>query len=144
MAAGEMVVGSVEYGVLHTGARLVAVIGHDSCGAVQAAIKGHKEPGTSIEALVKHVKPAAAAARDKLYDLKGKDLLAEAVERNVLHSMRELLLASPKISQAVKSGSIKVVGGIYSLHTGRISWMGEHPSQMEFIEKALAVDPKKK
>lgn len=143
-ASGDMVVGSIEYGVLHAGAKLVAVIGHESCGAVKAALAGQKEAGTSIEAMVSHVKPAADNALDKLHDLKGQDLLAEAVERNVLIAMRELLQGSPRIAELVRSGDVKVVGGVYSLHTGRINWLGEHPGQAEILAGKMKVEPAKK
>jgi carbonic anhydrase len=66
------------------------------------------------------------------------------VERNVLISMKDLLLASPKIAEKVRSGDVKVVGGVYSLHTGRISWLGEHPSQKEILEMKPRAEAAKK
>lgn len=143
-AYGDMVIGSIEYGVLRGGARLVAVIGHESCDAVKAALSGSGMKDTSIGAMVSHVKPAADNASDKLHDLKGQDLVSEAVERNVLISMKDLLLASPKIADLVRSGEVMVVGGVYSLHTGRISWLGEHPSQKEILADKAAEGAKKK
>jgi carbonic anhydrase len=140
-AYGDMVVGSIEYGVLKAGAKLVLVLGHEDCAAVKGALNGSKYPGTSMEALDSHVKPAADNATDTLHDLSGKALVAEAVERNVLMSMRQLLESSPKIAELVRSGEVMVVGGVYSLHTGRIDWLGEHPSQKEILEgKTMAQD----
>jgi carbonic anhydrase len=133
-ATGDIVIGSIEYGVLKSGAKLVVVLGHEECDTVKDALKGSKNPGTSIDALNSHVKAAADNAMDTLHDLKGQALVAEAVERNVLMSMRQLLESSPKIAEKVQNGEVKVVGGVYSLHTGRISWLGEHPSQKEILE----------
>lgn len=133
-AATEMVIGTVEYGVLHLGTNLVLVLGHESCGAVKAAVGHVKDPGTSVEALVAHLQHAADEAADNVGKLTRKeDILNEAIERNVLHSMRALMKASPKIRAEMRDGKVKVVGGIYSLATNRISWLGEHPDQDEIL-----------
>ncbi len=128
-AAGDQVIGTVEYGVLHVGTNLVLVLGHSSCGAVKAALGHHKEKDTSIEGLIKSIQPAADMAKDKLGRLSGQELMEAAVERNVLQSMEDLLMKAPKLAQLVRDGKIKVVGGIYQLATNRVEWIGEHPDQ---------------
>jgi carbonic anhydrase len=69
--AGEVLdgpaLGSVEYGVAHLGARLVVVLGHERCGAVQAAMQGgHRSP--NLEALIAPIRPAVASVADKKGD----------------------------------------------------------------------------
>lgn len=135
-SADPLVMGSIEYGVLRAGANLIAVIGHEGCEAVKASVAEEKEPGTSMDAIAESVKAAADNAKDSLHDLSGTDLIAEAVERNVLNSMKTILTTSPKIADLVRQGRVKVVGGVYSLHTGHISWLGEHPSQGMILDKS--------
>jgi carbonic anhydrase len=134
-SADPLVMGSIEYGVLRAGANLIAVIGHESCEAVEASVAEEKVPGSSMDAIAESVKAAADNAKDALHALSGRDLIAEAVERNVLNSMKTILTGSPKIAELVREGKVKIVGGVYSLHTGHINWLGEHPSQEMILEE---------
>ena len=56
--------GSIEYAVEHLGARLVVVLGHERCGAVQSALQSESAPG-HINALVRDIQPAIKAAMDR-------------------------------------------------------------------------------
>src|SRR5258706_5491507 len=56
--------GSIEYAVAHAGARLIVVLGHERCGAVEAALKSDHAPG-HIHSLVRDIQPAAKAAKGK-------------------------------------------------------------------------------
>jgi carbonic anhydrase len=139
------VVGSLEYGALHTSAKLVAVIGHEGCNELKAAVDGHREAGSSVGAMLAPLKAAASNATDAIHDLKGhENVLSEAVERNVLVSMRDLIMHSPRIAERLKSGELKMVGGVYSMHTGRIRWLGEHPSERELCDASLTAEKNKK
>ncbi len=53
--------GSIEYAVAHTGARLIVVLGHERCGAVEAALKSDHAPG-HIDSVVRDIQPAIKAA----------------------------------------------------------------------------------
>ncbi len=134
-AGSANVVGSVEYAVEHLGAKLIVVLGHQRCGAVTAAVKGvPKNDRSSVDELVAEIKPAADLAKDKVYGIKGDDLISEATERNVLHQMKVLLQKSPAVAEGVASKEFKLVSGVYNLDNSRVQWMGEHPSQREIIE----------
>jgi carbonic anhydrase len=112
--------GSIEYGVAVLKARLILVLGHTKCGAVGAAVSyvkdGTTQPG-HIASIVEAIVPAAKAARD----LPG-DWVANAISENVKHNMREMTAGSKIIADAVSSGDVEVVGGIYNLHTGRVDF----------------------
>ena len=60
----DFALGSIEYAVEHLGSRLIVVLGHERCGAVQAALAGGSAPG-HIEALVQAIQPAVAASKSK-------------------------------------------------------------------------------
>ena len=129
--AGEAVVGSIEYGVLHAHSKLIVVLGHQACGAVTAAIHNYSDQNTSIPELLTHIKPAADKARQT--DARGDDQIAEGVQQNVKQSIKDILNKSPEIAQLVRDEKIKVVGAVYSLSTGKVLWMGEHPYQDEIL-----------
>ena len=112
--------GSIEYAVDHLGTRLILVLGHQRCGAVQAAketiaAKG-KAPG-HIESLVNAIKPAVEAT--------AKDELETTVKANVKHVVQALRSSTPILKAKVDSGQVQVVGGYYSLDTGAVTFLDE-------------------
>lgn len=132
---GTFPLASIEYAVDHLNTNLVLILGHSSCGAVTAAVNGVPEDEHhSLDELAKALKPPVDEARDKVGGLKGQALLDEAIERNVLFQMKELLKTSPLIAAKVASGDTKIIGGIYDLETGRVRWLGEHPSEAQVLE----------
>lgn len=114
-------IASFEYAVQFLGTPLLVVLGHDKCGAVDAAIKTVKDgaelPG-HLPHLVDHIAPAVRTAMGE-----PGDLLANAIRENVLLNVQKLQSASPILSDAVGQGKIKVVGGIYKLKDGRVEWL---------------------
>ena len=112
--------GSIEYAVDHLGARLIVVLGHQSCGAVKAAketiaAKG-KAPG-HIQSLVTAIRPVVEAT--------AKDDLETTVKANVKHVVQALRSSTPILKAKVDSGEVQVIGGYYSLDTGDVSLLDE-------------------
>jgi carbonic anhydrase len=112
--------GSLEYTVDHLGTRLILVLGHQRCGAVDAAkqtiaAKG-KAPG-HIQSLVTAIKPAVEAT--------AKDDLETTVKANVKNVVQALRSSTPILKAEVDSGKIQVVGGYYSLDTGAVTFLDE-------------------
>jgi carbonic anhydrase len=114
-------IASFEYAVKFLGTPLLVVLGHDKCGAVDAAIKTVKDgaelPG-HLPGLVDHIAPAVKTAMTE-----PGDLLANAIRDNVLLNIEKLKTASPILSDYVTQDKIRVVGGIYKLKDGRIDWL---------------------
>jgi carbonic anhydrase len=104
------VVGSLEFGTLVLGAKVLMVLGHSSCGAVAATMRGDAVPG-QISALYQHIVPATDAAEGNL---------DAAIRGNVRIQMR-LLKRSPVIAQLEREGKLVVVGGVYDLASGRVA-----------------------
>jgi carbonic anhydrase len=105
--------GSLEFGTLELGVKVVMVVGHERCGAVKAAIQGGEFPG-QIGSLVKSIKPAVESSKNQ-----AGDKVENAVKANVrLQASR--LKESPVISQLIQQGKLKVVGGYYDLDTGAV------------------------
>jgi carbonic anhydrase len=114
-------IASFEYAVKFLGTPLLVVLGHDKCGAVDAAIKTVKDgaelPGYLPE-LVDHIAPAVKSAL-----LEPGDLLTNTIHDNVLLNMEKLLASSSILRDAVNGGQLKLVGGIYKLATGHVEWV---------------------
>lgn len=115
--ADQVVIESLDYSVKHLGVRVVMVLGHRRCGAVIAAVEGHEENDEDIGPMLKELKPAVEATRG----MKG-DPVENAVHENVKLVMKNLA-ASQELSAMVKSGELKIVGGIYDLDTGTIEML---------------------
>ncbi len=110
----DAVIGSLEYAVRHLNVSLVLVMGHTSCGAVQAAIQG-VDPATHLTALVEPIRPAVERACAA-----GGDLLESAVRENVRESVRRLIATGPVLSELTASGRLTIVGAVYTLRSGRV------------------------
>jgi carbonic anhydrase len=112
------VVASMEYAVAVLGVPLILVLGHDSCGAVEAAIKSLKDdkplPG-HMPSLVTGIAPAVKAVSQQ-----GGDTLGKAIRQNVVDNVANLGSATPILSAAVEQRKLKVVGGVYRLKDGRV------------------------
>jgi carbonic anhydrase len=119
--ADEITIESLDYAVTHLGTRLVVVLGHQRCGAVIAAVEGHDEPG-DVGPMLRELAPAARAAKK----MKG-DTVANAVRENVLMIV-EKLENDPRLAAMVKSGEVRIVGGVYSLDSGEVKLIADSAS----------------
>jgi len=110
---------SLEYAVQFLGTRLILVLGHSNCGAVDAAIQVVRDklelPGHLPE-MLREIKPAAETALAG----GGDDLLDMAIAENVRLGVDRLAKAEPIIGGMVASGGVKVVGAVYDLATGKV------------------------
>lgn len=124
--------GSIEYAAEHLHAPLVVVMGHRGCGAVSAALADGQPPG-SVRSIVETIRPAVERAGKAHPELRGNDLLPEAVRENVLLTMEALLTQSHEIPELIRSGKLMVVGAVYDIETGTINWLGNHPDERKLL-----------
>jgi carbonic anhydrase len=115
--AADAEIASIEYAVEHLHTPLVVVMGHQSCGAVAAAIQGGVAPG-HLPALVDAIRPSVEKARG----LSG-DLSDNAIRLNVEAVVAKLRSSEPILSEMVATGKLRVVGAVYSLSTGMVAWL---------------------
>jgi len=117
--ADDVALGSLEYAVDHLGVRLVMVLGHERCGAVQAAhdlvTKGEQLPG-HIAALVVTIVPAVQAAQAM-----SGDVVDNAVTANVRMVTAQVRTTAPILSAHVQKGALNVVGARYDLESGAVT-----------------------
>ncbi len=115
-------IGSLEFACAAAGAKVVMVMGHTACGAVRGAIDGVKLG--SLTGLLDKIKPAVDATT-YTGDRSGKnDAFVDAVARtNVLNTVNELRKGSEVLASLEKKGTIKMVGTMYDLKTGVLSFI---------------------
>jgi carbonic anhydrase len=121
--AGDETIASMEYAVAVLNTPLILVLGHDSCGAVDATLKAFKDdkpPPGHIPSLVDAIAPAAKAAMQQ-----GGDVLDKAIRQNVIDNVTKLKSAAPILNAAVEQGKLRVVGGIYRLPTGTVDLLAQ-------------------
>ena len=114
--------GTIEYGAAVLGSPLIVVLGHEKCGAVQAACevaeKGTELPG-SIGPMIDDILPAAIAMRGKEGDFVN-NVIRESARRTAFRISQE----SAIVSRLVNQGKVKVVYAIYNLDTGVVEFFG--------------------
>jgi carbonic anhydrase len=111
---------SLEYGAAVLGTKAIMVLGHTSCGAVNATVealqKGNTLPG-HIADLVRSMKPGI----EPVLKQPGPDLNQRAVVANVRSNVRHLTEAQPILAEMVAAKKLKVVGGVYDIATGKVT-----------------------
>jgi carbonic anhydrase len=110
----DVVLGSIEYAVEHLGSRLVLVMGHEKCGAVQAALSGKSEPG-HIASVARPIEPVIEEARKQ-----PGDPIHNTVLLNARHVARQLRESEPVLRERITSGGVIVVSAVYDLESGRV------------------------
>ena len=116
--ASDEMIASLEYAQSVLGVPLFMVLGHDSCGAVDAAIKSLKDNTTlpgHLPSLVTAIAPAVKATEGK-----PGDRLANAIRQNVIDNVAMLKTATPILSAAVDQGKLRIVGAVYRLADGKV------------------------
>jgi len=113
--------GSIEYAVAVRGVPLVVVMGHESCGAVKAAMSvvsdNARFPGV-IGNMIEPIIPAVLEARNQ-----SGDATEVAVKQNVRRVVRKLREASdPLLIEPQRTGRLKVVGAYYKLDSGEVDF----------------------
>lgn len=119
-SAGEVldqsVLGSVKYGVLELNIPLVMVLGHQSCGAVKAAV-AVDESGEELPSGIQYIADEIAPAID--HSVTGDARVAATIDANV-RLVRSKIAADPDIAAKLKAGKVAVVGARYDLTTQRV------------------------
>jgi carbonic anhydrase len=120
-------VGSIEYGLAHVHTPVLVILGHTQCGAVTAVTHALQGKGHALERnippLVDNIKPAVRRAMLNHPNLKGDEVIPNAIEENVWQSVEDLFMKSPAARNLIKEGKAKVVGAIYDVGTGKIAWL---------------------
>ena len=141
------VLGSIEFGCVAAGAKLIVVVGHNRCAAVESAIDyAHGNQQSDIREC-EYLKPIIQnlesvvldSNSSKLHSLDGKESKGvtdadDVARRNVQRSVREIMQKSTAISALIESGEVGIIGMLYDVTTGVCHTMNETSHGIVTIE----------
>lgn len=111
-----IILGSVEYAVEHLHVSLILVLGHEHCGAVEAAVH-HEKPHNHVNSIIKALAPAVRQTRHQ-----HGDWVENAVKENVVFVMHQIT-KDKALQKHIQSGQVKVIGGYYHLASGQVEFL---------------------
>lgn len=112
--------GSMEFAVLKLNTKLIVVLGHTECGAVDAAVKRPENVPGHIVTLINEIKGAVA----KSSHIAG-NATNNAVRQNVIDQVADLRDLDPILHKKYIDGEILIVGAVYDIHTGKVEFLEE-------------------
>lgn len=121
-------IGSVEFAAENFGTRLVVVLGHSHCGAVQATLKELQQPSggvrsRNIRSIVERVRPSVEGLLATSLMNDPHALMHQAVRANIRASVNQLRHGSQIMEQLIQTEGLRVVGAEYSLETGKVEFL---------------------
>ena len=116
--------GSMQYAGSHLHTPLFVVLGHEGCGAIEAALAAKYQGAkfrSRIEKLLEAVNPGLPKFKPGLSEA---EMLSLAVESNVRWTVKRVL-KSPEGKARLAEGNVKIVGAIYDLESGQVRWLND-------------------
>jgi carbonic anhydrase len=116
---------SMEFGCKVSGAKVILVLGHESCGAIKAAIDNVKLG--NITSMLSNILPAVAKSQDFKGEKssKNEEFVDYVAKNNIVLAMETIRKKSPILKEMADKGEIKIVGAYYSLKTGKVNFLDE-------------------
>ena len=130
--------GTIEYGTEVLKTRLIVVLGHQSCGAVDAAMKLPESPPGHVVTLINAIKPATRKAKAEGGD--AKEQLSVAIRANVVEQVHLLRDLEPVLSRGYERGDYVIVGAVYNLESGKVDFIEETILDLPAFAKTDDVD----
>ena len=123
--ASDKVIGSLEFSSKYLGSKLIVVLGHTDCGAVKAACDDFREG--HIGEIINLIRPAVRMEKttEEHRNSSNTVFLNKVCELNVQVQINEIMHSSDIIQDMLAAKQIGIVGGIYNLATGEVSFLPE-------------------
>lgn len=122
-------IGSVEFAAEQFGSRLVVVLGHSRCGAIETTLEQLRRPvenqSRNLRSIVDLVRPAIEGLLTTDLKHDHQALVHEAVRANIRASVRNLRHGSDIIEKLIQNAGLRVVGAEYSLETGMVDFFDD-------------------
>jgi carbonic anhydrase len=116
------IMGTLQYAGVHLRTPLFVVLGHEGCGAVEAALATRHDGATNPERISLLLNCIQPALHDLPGDLTGPARLRAGVEANVRWTIRQLQ-ETPEGRERMREGQYRLLGAVYELETGRVRWL---------------------
>jgi carbonic anhydrase len=115
---GDYELGSIEYAIEHLHCKLIVVLGHENCGAIQAyATSGNEKHNDHIQTLVDYI---AAEEEEKIIPDSLRSNIDILVKANIAHAVNLLRSSTPVLKPLVDKNEIKIIGAYYDLDSGNV------------------------
>lgn len=115
---GDYELGSIEYAIEHLHCKLIVVMGHENCGAIQAyANYGSEKKEDHIQILVNYI---AAEEEEKNVPYNFRSNIDTLVKANIVHGMNLLKTSVPVLKTLFEKKEIDIVGAYYDLDSGKV------------------------
>lgn len=117
------ILGSLEFATKVVGTKLILVLGHTSCGAIQGACNG-VELGY-LTGLLNKIQPVINQFKTKTNDanLSGNQIADQIAQENVRHTMQAIVKESSIIKQLIDENKISLQGAMYDVKTGQVEFL---------------------
>ena len=120
----EDILGSMEFACKLAGTKLIVVLGHTACGAVKGACD-HARLG-NLTTLINKIEPAVEAVTEpkdeNLRNSANIDFVNEVAKTNVQMTIENIRKSSPVLKELEDTGEIEIVGGMYDIKTGEVTF----------------------
>ncbi len=116
--------GSMEFAAAAAGVKLIMVLGHEACGAVKGACDDVQLG--NLTPLLAEIKPAVETVASNMSgdtSSKNTEFVSKVIETNVQKTLEDIRLRSKVLRDLEAEGEIMLIGGIYSLKTGKVSFL---------------------
>jgi carbonic anhydrase len=121
----EDVLGSIEFACKLAGTKVVVILGHTACGAVKGACDDAKLGNLTV--LLDKIKPAVQAVKEpserNLRNSQNLDFVNTVAEKNVHMTIENTRKMSPVLKEMEDNGEIKIVGAMYDIQNGKVTFM---------------------
>ena len=123
------ILASVEYACHVVGAKLIVVLGHTGCGAINAACHNFKEG--HITQLLHKIKPAIHV-QEKFSSTINEHFIEQVTHLNIAHSMSEITQKSPILQKLLMQEKIGIVGAVYDVNSGQVQF-SDYKKELEIF-----------
>lgn len=134
------IIGSIEF-ACRSGAKLIVVLGHTRCGAIQAAC--HSTENGHISQILHKIKPSIDAVKliNPELEKNKENFLLEVSKYNSLNSAQLLIEESDVLQDLLASKAIDIVGAIYHIENGQVDFLPSHASRLKNLIPQLKERP---
>ena len=123
--------GSIEFGIKYAETQLCIVLGHTKCGAITAACTGQGLE-ENIQALMQSISPAIERAQ-ALTGKTGTEIIEVCCKENVFVQIETMFKKSHILRDAARKRELSIIGAVYDIETGLVTFLGEHPNNEQLI-----------
>ncbi|MFS4416048.1 carbonic anhydrase family protein [Maribacter sp. 2307ULW6-5] len=120
------IVGSMEFASAVAGSKVVIVMGHTACGAVKHAIDNTDAASlgmNSLQNLLNEIRPVVETTEGEDVSSKNTPFTNKVITENVAKTVEDIRNKSPKMTELEAAGSLKIVGAVYDMETGKVNFM---------------------